>query len=286
VTSGRSRAASSVVAEPEGSSSKRVGLIELVRLAFAEAAASGRSGDVMTTPVLKNRLLQLTDGAFSESDYGQASLVRLLLTLPEVVSLEGERSPYKVRLSPEQPLEVAESPPLRSVRVREDLWAACLDPSGATYVWDVSAQVPQLKRTSAKGDLILPTIPKANLDKLRATFAETEWTKSAGQTWIKKGGSIKALPPPLRNQWAEQLKSSVLQELRGFFQKHDVSEPVDLLVPVTVRSRGLGTGPLHPPTTAEGLRDFVLAAVAQMTTEELAQLQLPAAAALRVLNRQ
>jgi hypothetical protein len=242
----------------------------------------------MTTPVLKNRLLQITNHTFDEQFYGAPTLVKLLLWLPEVVRLEGTRSPYLVHLvdegsDDEQLVDASED--LRLVRVRDDLWDACIDSvSGARYVWDPEAKRAVIAKSGDRRKR-LPTLKKNELDKARKSFVASEWTAEEGEQWITSGGSIKTLPPALRGIWAERLKRIVIDKLNEWFAKKAIEPPTDYLL----RSTWQKTVPVRPtglaPDTSQNLRSVVLAVVAAMSDEELAGLQLPAGAVARAQVR-
>jgi hypothetical protein len=61
----------------------------LTRQAFEQARLSGRQEwQMMTTAVLKNRMLQLTSREFTEAAYGANSVLDLVRLIPETVELE------------------------------------------------------------------------------------------------------------------------------------------------------------------------------------------------------
>ena len=72
---------------------------QLVVRAFAMAKASGREDwRQMTGAVLKNRLLDITDRAFDESDWGAASMRGLVEQLDDTVRFDKSLRPGQVVL--------------------------------------------------------------------------------------------------------------------------------------------------------------------------------------------
>jgi hypothetical protein len=99
----------------------------------------------MTTAVLKNRLLNLTRGQFSEGRYGSPSFIHLVRRISDLVTVISEQPPHYLRLvtpasshggavslssasAIEVDAAVAESgigdDELAGMRVRDDLWHA------------------------------------------------------------------------------------------------------------------------------------------------------------------
>src|SRR5262245_29507279 len=109
----------------------------LVRRAFDRARSSGKEDwHRMTVPVLKNRLLLVTEGTFRESDFGAVSFRDFLKRLPGgVVPLDESQNPAVVQLVTDEIPHRGEHRPFFP-RIRPDLWRAVLDySSGRRYSW-------------------------------------------------------------------------------------------------------------------------------------------------------
>ncbi len=271
-------------------------LAALIRQAFAEAAASGKSGTEMTTAVLKNRLLQLTGKKFREPDYGHSTLARLLLSVPWLVQLKGDHPPYMVHLldrtvgAAGQQASADDEAVRRPVderyelwRVREDLWKAAMDSySGLRYVWDAQTGSAMVAEKNDPRPTFL-TVPRDRLDETRSDFANRYLDPEAAGRWIREqGGGLKALPLALRRQWVAELKRFIIDQLRTWFRSNAIPEPRDLLIPATgapAVSRQAGAD--RPAIALEELRQVVMQVIAVMTESELAALLLPAPAVTR-----
>lgn len=144
-------------------------IVALIWKAFDQARSSGRQDwNAMTVAVLKNRLLDLTQRQFRESDYGARSIFDLVLQLPELLELDESTTPPKVIL-----LEAkAGDRPSRGVqRVRPDLWYAIVDyASGRRYVWSSEGRAVPVDSDEANGELVLPTLSRDEQTDLRANF--------------------------------------------------------------------------------------------------------------------
>ena len=104
---------------------------DLILQAFRQAWSSNKPDWYrMTTPVLKNRILALTDGRFTEARYGARSLTDFVTKFDDLITLDGSRIPPIVELRDQErihvtPSELERGP--RPPRIRSDLWRATLD---------------------------------------------------------------------------------------------------------------------------------------------------------------
>ena len=254
-------------------------LHELIREAFARAHASGKPNE-MTVAVLKNRLLDLTNHEFSESNYGYSSMADLARNLPDLLGLDETVRPARVKLrediSTVHPLDYS------GLQVRNDLWNAILDYSrGEPYIWSGEAAVPasEVEGAAATGP-ILPTVTFEEESGWRTEFQQrTSATLSQDlrdliQDWIDKHQTPKILPRFLQGQWNIDLKSHVIQRLRMWFADQKIPEPPDLLIQFRKPLAKM-------PDRVAALRALVIRCVQNMTEEELSELRLPPQALLR-----
>src|SRR5271157_2021777 len=112
---------------------------DLIERAFGLARQSGKPDWwAMTIPVLKNRLLLLTNKTFKEADFGATSFRDFLNKIPDTVRVDDNSPPGFVILrsaAPERHERSSQSA-FRGERIRPDLWRAVLDySSGRKYVW-------------------------------------------------------------------------------------------------------------------------------------------------------
>jgi hypothetical protein len=264
---------------------------DLVVRAFLMARQSAKKPDWtrMTTAVLKNRLLTLTHGDFSEQHYGVASLAELLepfrgdlLTIdtsvrPVVVEIRTERL-YAERGTPIQEFLPGVSTEISQVRA--DLWRAVLDySSGRQYVWD-----PVEQRARAAGDNtvalpILPTVARKDFAGWRVEFVALhdaeldEKERAATIKWRDAGLATRLLPRKLQPLWNAELRSRVVERVKSWFGEQRLELPIDL----TSAAR-------QPDEKAdvEALRSLIIDCVRVMTGRELRELRLPPAAVLRL----
>lgn len=259
----------------------REDLSALVRSAFEAARASGRQGwQTMRSAVLKNRLLQLTDGKFTESDWGAESWAELLHSelLSDVVELTNDGRETIVRLREAGPPEAAEQIVESSVDigpstvVRPDLWRAVMPGRGRGW-WSPSRQ----EVLDAPGDdgRQLPEISDAQMRDWRLEFAQARSLKGqvTAPEWVERADEV--LDRPVRSEWYGHLKRHVIDHLQSWFSSEGLTPPLDL---ATSRA-------IDRVDTAAEIRRVVMDVVRQMTAEELASLSLPAAAVLRATNR-
>jgi hypothetical protein len=264
----------------------------LVRSAFDSARAGGKTEwRRMTTAVLKNRLLQMTERRFDEKVLGFATVSALLAEFPDLVQLDQMTRPTTVEFVAEETrdqADLAETRPQDRLRdrVRPDLWRAILDYSaGHEWVWD--ARTARVRQSEPDDDStrVLPTITREEFASLRATFVDKvgggldPTDKDRVERWRERGLGTAALPPQLQGQWNEQLKSEVIDRLTRWFVQQGVSVPDDLV--------GVEYSRALRKTDEEltRLRSLVIECVQSMTVSELASLVLPAGVVLRVQSR-
>jgi hypothetical protein len=243
-------------------------LEKLIVLAFRTARDRGKPDwRTMTLAVLKNRLLQLSRGAFHEHKHGVQSFRELLEQYPELVRLvEGS-----VELLPAEALESAESSDAVDgrVRVRPDLWRATMDyATGKKYAWDSGRGCA---REAHENDLLLlPTLTSEEMRAWREEFASTRSPTTEVDRWKSEGLGTRDLPPGLRGPWNGFVRERVSARLTRWFTERQLDVPTIVEAP-----RVLAT------PAVEQVREVVAACVAVMTADELAELRLPPTAVLR-----
>jgi hypothetical protein len=283
----------------------------LVRTAFEQALNSGKPDwEVMTSAVLKNRLLSLTKKEFSQERYGSPSFINLVRRIPDLLEIIDDQPPFRVKIKaditgpgvseilseePAGEIAIAEATPERPprtgwhrIRVRDDLWRSILDySSGSTYILDDNAGIA---RPEEPTDSNLPKIPTVSREQLRSwrqefvqSLAEPIKTRFADelQVWISHGGHQTDLPRPVRNQWVEFLKIKVSGRLTDWFKSQDKTPPDDMLQVSRIHDV-LPNEAIDEAVETRQLRDFITRAVRTMTREELAAIMLPASVLLRV----
>lgn len=110
--------------------------------AFEQARRSGKPDWwKMAIPVLKNRLLQITDRKFTEADYGARSFREMLRNMSELIQVHDTPLPGHVTLRSAATADLpADDSKVPQREIRPDLWDAMLDfSSGTRYVWDEAA---------------------------------------------------------------------------------------------------------------------------------------------------
>lgn len=269
---------------------------QLIQAAFQRARESGKSDwHRMSLAVLKNRILQLTDHAFREQEYGVRSFTEFVKLASEIADIdESTRPPIVVlrtetaaaeatsdkqlalSVTPTAPILYADAP---STRIRPDLWNAVMDyRSGTRYGWDAT----QLRaRRMEEGETlpVLPTITPEEERKWRTEFAAAqERGLSTPQVdrlhyWRDAGLASTALPGQMRKPWNAELKRRAAALLQRWFEQQAITPPAILVHAETTRP-GADDG--------EELRRFLLDCVRSMTPQELATLNIPASVVLRV----
>lgn len=260
-----------IVPEPiELSTGDRQQLTNLVGSAFERARLSGKPGwPTMTAAVLKNRLIDATNGEFDERSYGVQRFTELLAALPELVELDLSARPAQVRLISESDLQSKDSED--PGRIRDDLWRAVFDySSGGAYVWsgDAAVWVEEIN----PGDLVLPTMSADELSALRLRFAASA-DASDVSAWAERGLGTSALPTSMRRPWNSLLKKHAWERLSAWFDEHDLQVPTGALMESRATRKSEET---------ERLRRYLQRCVAVMTADELASVAIPLAVASRV----
>ena len=262
---------------------------QLILQAFQQACASGKPDwHRMTTAVLKNRMLGLTRGEFSEASYNVRSFTEFLSQYGDMTTLDTGRVPAVVELAEQERSRIeslgSELGSPRS-RIRGDLWKAALDyASGLKYVWDSTTN---RARPEEHGDdyHVIPTIATEQLQRWRTEFlhAQTDSASLGAEDlarlshWSEHQLPTSELPSRLIPKWNRNLKDRIHEHLRAWFTQEGLSPPVDLLI--------------SPPSTAtrspdtDELRRLVIRIVEQMTERELSDLVLPPGAILRAMGR-
>jgi hypothetical protein len=280
----------------------------LVRAAFQQARRSGKQDwEEMTSAVLKNRLLNLTRGQFSEDRYKSPSFIHLVRRIPDLVTITSPAPPFSLRLvqpvsaedvvhepSGESPVPDAKLSPgfndqdLPRVRVRPDLWHAIIDYSaGKPYVLDPETGQA---RPWNHGDLTLPQFPTASRETIaswRHDFIQSldvgaqEKFGNSLSIWADGRGRQADLPGSLRGDWGGFLKRKVIQALLSWYESQGIQQPEDMVV--------LRESQASPPSEAisevveaQRLRDALISVIRVMTHDELSRVSLPASAWLRV----
>src|ERR1035441_7310148 len=144
----------------------------LIERAFAQARRSGKlEWWVMAIPVLKNRLLQITEQTFKESDFGASSFRKFLQNNTDVLEIDNSFLPGAVTLKSAEPMPLSQDiSNLQRNRVREDLWRAILDySSGSRYVWDAESSTAIIAPEGSEGPF-LPTISPETMTQWKTEF--------------------------------------------------------------------------------------------------------------------
>lgn len=256
------------------------GLRELVRRAFDLAHESGRrEWNVMTTAVLKNRLLQITAREFDEHAYGANSMVELVKKIPDSLTLDESLRPPRATFIGTA-FNTIGSKRLEGKAIRPDLWRAIFDYSSpGVYVWNGSEAVLRSADEVTSTEMVLPTITAEDLSDWRAEFSASHPGRDL-DIWKDRSSSTHKLPPDLRSAWNGFMKSRALEALGDWFSEHSIAAPPDIMAqlerPATVRSE---------ISELEELRRFLTRCVAVMRPQELRSLHIPATVAARVARR-
>lgn len=256
---------------------------ELERLildAFGRAAQDGKAEWYrMRGPVLKNRLLDLTDRTFDESDYGASRFSEFVALLSDMLKADYSVIPFLVELREQfrsrVAVEVMES---SKTQIRADLWRAIVDYScDATWIWDQesgrAAAVRELG-DERPGD-VLPTADRDTFQTWRAEFAQehrptlSDLEAQQVEEWAREGLGTGALPLRLRALWNAVIRKHVHERLLGFFRSREYDQPGDLIVVVKRQ---------NPESE---LRSFIQRCISLMSEQELKELPIPAEIAMR-----
>jgi hypothetical protein len=217
----------------------------------------------MSLAVLKNRLLQMTRGQFSEALHGAASLRELFERYPQLVKVDGAHVELLENGSTEQ------STALATKRVRADLWRAAMDySSGTRYAWD---RTTQSAREATDGDtLMVPTLSKEEMQEWRDEFAQRDPSDPKVLRWKAEGLTTYALPSRLRHEWNRFVQSKITARLTQWLKDHSIDVDLTENEPLP-----------QAETPTDGLRSVVIACVQVMTREELSELRIPASVVYR-----
>jgi hypothetical protein len=258
---------------------------ELIKAAFQQARNAGKKDWYrMTTAVLKNRLLALTDGAFDETNYGVRTVRDFVKLASDVVRLDESSVPPVLALREEEPVRLEAEPPSKT-RVRPDLWRAVLDFTHGPFVWEPESQ----RAREALPTDNLPIMPTLSADELRAWRGDFVRQHEANldasslkqlSDWQARILSSKTLPKRLSTLWLSELKDKVAERLRSWFGEYAIQEPADFLLPVVT--------PRTPESGVElkALRLLVIDCIKVMTEQELSDLRLSPAVILRASHGQ
>ena len=271
---------------------------ELIRHAFDRAKGTGHPNWYrMDVGVLKNRILDLTDRDFRESDYGAPTFMGFVRDHSDILELDETRWPPAVTLRgmDEQSESASESAP---IKVRPDLWRAVMDFAGnARYVWDSDEGVAKPESDCPAGGPAMPTITEEQFAEWKRAFADrvdasmrsgalraTEWKRAFAdrvdevdrdarfKDWVENLRPAAFLAGRVRHSWNIHLKKQVENHLIAWFQEHDLPVPPDL-------SETLHGAERSPD---EELRRRLIACVRAMSPDELERVQIPSSALLRV----
>jgi hypothetical protein len=184
---------------------------ELIRLAFWAARERGKPDWWrMTTAVLKNRLLSLTDRQFNEEDYGARTLFEFASKFPELISVDTTTYPPEVELRP--------------TRIRADLWRAAIDyRSGTKYVWDRLQRRARERKASDDSSMILPTLTREAVASWREEFKDRQRSATLPseipnlERWAQFGLATQSLPDRLQGLWNREQSWRVWEHLSSWF---------------------------------------------------------------------
>jgi hypothetical protein len=257
--------------------------------AFEAARARGKEDWYeMSVAVLKNRMLDVTNREFDESEFDAESFSEFLRLFPELIDVDTAQRPPRVRL---KGVEASSGGTHRSKNsnprtgrwtIRADLWNAIVDyESQSAYYWENGQAHAVAAASDAEGP-ILPTITPAVSALWRDEFVgglpspvqsafEADLTR-----WRDVSHATGALPPQLRGQWTTHLKSCILDRLNQWFGEQGLDAPTDLV------AHGPSTD--RPPleSSVEELRDLVMRYIQTMSKRELLSLSIPLSAIVRV----
>ena len=249
---------------------------ELIRLAFDKAKESGRLNWYrMDVGVLKNRILNLTNRGFRESDYGVTTFMEFVRSQSDILELDEMRWPPVVTLKGVHQESESASESART-QVRPDLWQAVMGFSRyARYVWDNDGGVSRPASECAAGGPVMPTITVEQFTKWKKTFADS--VDDAEQDvrfndWVENLRPTKFLSTRVRHRWNDHLKKEVENHLSAWFHQQKLPLPPDLLE----TREGTERSP------DDELRRRLIACVRSMTKDELERVQIPSSALLRV----
>lgn len=260
-------------------------------LAAYEAARDSRRENwhIMPLPVLKNRLLTLTNGAFHEWDYGWPNLRFLPRAFPDLLTLD-PTTPHGAAVYIAAPDLTVRSDTKASGstlrvstastegrRIREDLWNAVVDyRSGLTYIWDINQRrAAGIDGEAETGTPVFPTISQDEVGAWRRECAR-KWAQLNGdadneviEAWVENPRT--RVPQRFVNSWRTDQRDRVAAIIQDFFRSAQLDLPSDAFPPS------------KPTRTELTARELVRLAAQVMTDTEVDALQLPVGAVLRAL---
>jgi hypothetical protein len=258
---------------------------KLIEQAFDQARRAGKPDWwVMAIPVLKNRILQITERKFREADYGAKSFREFLRNASDVIELQEAPLPGQVTLrsaaATEVPSKEVPSKEANPKDIRPDLWEAVLDfSSGIRYVWD-RGEARARQADDGEQAVLVPTITADEFDGWRRDFANLyrsgdEPTVKQLEHWRDARLPTLALPPACRGPWNKYLKNHVKKHLEKWFEDNHLGGVPDQPIPRRQAQ----------DDELQELRDFVVRCVQHMSKAELEDLRLGPVSVLRVLPK-
>lgn len=253
-----------------------------VLAAFKQARERGKQDWWrMTTPVLKNRMLQL-DPRGLEDLVGNQTFRAWVEAQPSLtITPDGKHAivelPEHLRrlIENESQTEAVGDAMIdwRAVRVRPDLWRAVIDhDSERRYVWDAESQ-RAVHATAQDGRPVLPSLTPDDMRSLRASFAGSVRGTDLSE-WVATPGSTEDLPRRHRGLWNEVVKKEVIKRLTSWFSDQG------LVVPDITQQTDIHVRDANDATA----RDLLRALATDMRPAELQQVTVPLSAVARLLS--
>lgn len=255
----------------------------MISQAFEASRAAGKPDwEEMSLAVLKNRLLDLTERGFRESEYGAPNMAYLAFLTQDLLEAKISESGVQSVHFKGHTTSPGERPEPEALsaghsRLRRDLWVAFVDYRVASYVWDVVAG-KAIAGEAGPGRLQIPSLTPQIEAGLRGSFRESVapelevLEEHAVDEWVNKRLGTPGLPPSLRGRWNGFFRDSVVQRIVEFFKEVGIAPPSDMLS---------DNKDHHGDSSPSALRAFVMRCIDIMTEEELASLPLGAAISLR-----
>ena len=252
---------------------------ELIRRAFAKVKETGRPDwHRMSVAVLKNRLLDLTERTFRESDHGATTFLEFVRANSAILDVDLSQTP-PIAILKEAVLPSGGEPISARTRIRSDLWWATLNFSGnEEYVWDLDEHAALRASEAAKPGPVIPTVTEELFSEWKNAFADTLEEDERGdriEQWAERRLPASVLPAPVMHRWHEYLKKNVYARLLAWIEEQDLSVPEDLL------DRPSAGAAVSPSGRSEELRRRLIACLRVMTDEELERVQIPSSVLLR-----
>ena len=266
---------------------------DLITRAFELAQAAGKPDwRRMSSAVLKNRILDLTERSFDERAWGVESFSAWLTLFSDLVRVDHRQHPPVVELlgGEETPVATlhanthAAALPARPWKVRRDLWLAVVTPdTEGQWGWVDGAAVVIGDEPSPGARL--PHISASEMQELRLEFVahlpdqlRSETVEPLLDRWARELLPSATIPPRHRALWNGTLKRAVVDRLQAWFRDQQREPPTDLIEEIeTFHARK------HDAT--EELRSLITRCVGVMTQDELEEIALPAGVVLRAQRR-